>query len=119
MKRRILKILPIYAGTSYYFLHHPEVLHSNEKRRLKLPPLSPDMSHYVIAHRGGSMENPENTLQAFQHAVALGAHMLETDVRMSKDGVIVVAHDDGCHRLCGVDKLISECTVDELPPFKQ
>jgi glycerophosphoryl diester phosphodiesterase len=51
--------------------------------------------------------------------VALGAHMLETDVRMSKDGVIVVAHDDGCQRLCGVDKLISQCTVDELPPFKQ
>jgi glycerophosphoryl diester phosphodiesterase len=47
------------------------------------------------------MENPENTLQAFRHAVKIGAHMIETDVRMSKDGVIIVAHDDGFTRLCG------------------
>ena len=45
--------------------------------------------------------------------------MIETDVRISRDGVIIVAHDEGCTRLCGVDKLIKDCDVSELPPFKK
>jgi glycerophosphoryl diester phosphodiesterase len=123
MKRKLLKILPLYCGSSYYLLHHPEVLHPNEKqqKRLKMPELPGDMSHYVIAHRGGSMENPENTLQAFQHAVKIGAHMIETDVRMSRDGVIIVAHDDGFIRLCGshhCHKLIKDTDAKDLPLFK-
>ncbi len=62
-KRLLLKVLPLYAGTSYYFLHNPDQLHAEEKyKRLKMPKLEEGMSHYVIAHRGGSMENPENTL---------------------------------------------------------
>jgi len=83
-----------------------------------MPALSEDMSHYVIAHRGGSMENPENTRQAFEHAVKIGAHMIETDVRITKDGVIIVAHDDGFTRLCGVDTLVKDTHSSELPPFK-
>jgi hypothetical protein len=73
MKRKLMKILPLYAGTSYYFLKNPQYLHDTEHKRLKMPPLPKEMSHYVIAHRGGSMEKPENTLQAFKHAVENGA----------------------------------------------
>jgi glycerophosphoryl diester phosphodiesterase len=46
-----------------------QYLHDTRKKRLRLPPLKDGETHYVIAHRGGSMENPENTLQAFKHAV--------------------------------------------------
>lgn len=62
MKRRLYQGFALYAGTSYYLLHHPEVLHDTQQKRLRVPNLHDDHSHYVIAHRGGSMENPENTL---------------------------------------------------------
>jgi len=47
-----------------------------------------------IAHRGGSAENPENSLRAFQHATQLGFSDLETDIRGTTDGVAVVHHDE-------------------------
>jgi glycerophosphoryl diester phosphodiesterase len=47
----------------------------------------------VIAHRGGSALRPENTLSAFENAAALGADVLEMDVRATADGKIVVIHD--------------------------
>jgi glycerophosphoryl diester phosphodiesterase len=47
-----------------------------------------------IAHRGGSLENPENSLRAFQHAIRLGFTDLETDIRGTRDGVAVVHHDE-------------------------
>ena len=47
----------------------------------------------VIAHRGASGLEPENTVAAFRRAVALGADGVELDVRRSADGVLVVHHD--------------------------
>jgi glycerophosphoryl diester phosphodiesterase len=47
----------------------------------------------LIAHRGGALEAPENTLFAFRHAVACGAAMVELDLRATSDGEIVVLHD--------------------------
>jgi glycerophosphoryl diester phosphodiesterase len=52
-----------------------------------------------IAHRGGSLEAPENTIHAFRHAVALGADMLEMDLRATADGEIVVLHDPDVDRV--------------------
>ncbi|MDX2111388.1 MAG: glycerophosphodiester phosphodiesterase [Verrucomicrobiota bacterium] len=48
---------------------------------------------WVVAHRGGGAENPENTLQAFIHAASLGVDMLECDVYRIADGRFVVMHD--------------------------
>jgi len=47
----------------------------------------------VFGHRGASGERPENTLAAFEHALAEGADVLETDVHLSHDGEIMVFHD--------------------------
>ena len=47
----------------------------------------------VIAHRGASAVAPENTLAAFREAVRVGADLIELDVRLSRDGVVVVFHD--------------------------
>ncbi len=52
----------------------------------------------VIAHRGCSGAAPENTLAAFRRAIAAGADMLELDVLPSRDGELVVIHDDTLER---------------------
>lgn len=52
----------------------------------------------VIAHRGFSAIAPENTLAAFQKAIAIGADYLELDVRLTKDDSLVVIHDESVDR---------------------
>jgi glycerophosphoryl diester phosphodiesterase len=46
----------------------------------------------TIAHRGYKAKHPENTLGAFMGAVKAGAHAIETDIHLSKDGVVVLSH---------------------------
>ncbi len=47
----------------------------------------------VIAHRGHSLEVPENTIEAYQRAIDLGADMIEADVNLTRDGELVMIHD--------------------------
>ena len=47
----------------------------------------------VIAHRGHSARYPENTLEAYRAAIASGADLVETDARLSADGVVIASHD--------------------------
>jgi len=75
-----------------------------------------DFRHQYVAHRGlfdNDQEYPENTLAAFQRAVDAG-YGIELDVRLTKDGQLVVAHDDGLQRICGEDVEIADLTYDEL-----
>ena len=52
----------------------------------------------IIAHRGNASGAPENTLEAFRHAVDIGAHGVELDVQLARDGVPVVIHDETLER---------------------
>lgn len=52
----------------------------------------------TIAHRGGSGTRPENTLEAFRYAYGIGVRTFELDVHLSRDGVLVVHHDDTVDR---------------------
>lgn len=67
-----------------------------------------------IGHRGASGHRTENTLDAFRHAAALGAEMWELDTQMTRDGVVVVSHDDHLDRVFGVDLRISVMTAADL-----
>ena len=73
----------------------------------------------VIAHRGGARESTENTIEAFKRAMRIGAAGIETDIRLTRDGVVVVYHDDQYGRVEGLarDKnapLVSDLTYAEL-----
>ena len=72
----------------------------------------------VIGHRGASMHAPENTLKSFREAVVQGADIIECDVRPTKDGVLVVYHDESLSRLVGVDKKISELSYSQLLEYR-
>ncbi|WP_129138518.1 glycerophosphodiester phosphodiesterase family protein [Modicisalibacter coralii] len=62
----------------------------------------------VTAHRGSAAQAPENTLAAFDRAIADGADYIEFDVRLSADDRVVVSHDDSLRRLIGSSQRISE-----------
>ncbi len=69
-----------------------------------------------IAHRGlhsGDGAVPENSLKAFDKAGEKG-YGVELDVTLSKDGQVVVFHDDDLKRVCGVDGFIGDRTLEEL-----
>jgi glycerophosphoryl diester phosphodiesterase len=68
----------------------------------------------VIAHRGFPSGHAENTIGAFRAAVEVGADILETDVHLSKDGQVIVAHDFDLSRVAGLPGLVSEYTASEL-----
>jgi glycerophosphoryl diester phosphodiesterase len=68
----------------------------------------------IYAHRGASIEFPENTLAAFRRAVELGAPGVELDVHLSKDGVPVVIHDETVDRTTNGKGNVADLTVAEL-----
>lgn len=72
----------------------------------------------VFAHRGASAYALENTFKAFEKALELGADGIELDIQFSKDGLPVVYHDPQLSRLVGTNKLVSDCTMEELLRFK-
>ncbi|WP_078546313.1 glycerophosphodiester phosphodiesterase [Litchfieldia alkalitelluris] len=68
----------------------------------------------VIAHRGGAGVAPENTLYAFRVSERLGVDAIELDVRMSKDGELVVIHDETVDRTTNGVGFVSNLTLKEL-----
>jgi glycerophosphoryl diester phosphodiesterase len=68
----------------------------------------------IVAHRGASHDAPENTLAAFRRAWDLGVECVELDIHLTKDGEVVVIHDDNTKRTAGVDRAIADQTLAEL-----
>ena len=77
-------------------------------------PPSPVTRPRIVAHRGASADAPENTLAAFRAAWALGVEAVELDVRVSRDGAVVVIHDATTARVAGVDRPVAAQTLAEL-----
>ncbi|TKJ91447.1 hypothetical protein PaeCFBP13512_08880 [Paenibacillus sp. CFBP13512] len=66
------------------------------------------------AHRGASGYCPENTMAAFEKSWKLGATGIETDVQMTKDGQLVLIHDESLKRTTGYEGQIKDLTYDEI-----
>jgi glycerophosphoryl diester phosphodiesterase len=69
---------------------------------------------WVIAHRGARDEAPENTLTAFERALAYPVDGIEMDVQMSADGILVLHHDPTLHRISGRRNRIADLGFRQL-----
>ena len=69
---------------------------------------------FVIAHRGGAELFFENTLTAFRNAEKLGVDAIECDVHLTRDGKLVIMHDPDLKRVAGIEKNISDLTLEEI-----
>lgn len=76
-------------------------------READAPPL-------VVAHRAGAALGRENTMDALSAALAIGVAAIETDARLSADGVVVAFHDADLSRLTGDPRAVADLTLAEL-----
>lgn len=68
----------------------------------------------LIAHQGGNLESPDETIAAFDHAIAVGVESLELDVYLSKDGHLIVMHDAQVNRTTNGEGVIAELTLEYI-----
>jgi len=91
-----------------------------EKMELPQPlfTFAKDRKPQCIAHRGYKAAYPENTMGAFRGAVGVGAHAIETDLHISKDGVVVLSHDATLKRCFGKEDKIIDCEWSYLKTLR-
>jgi len=114
-KKGILRFIFIY-GFSFFGLFWfilfcmPIPVHKKHPMFEKKRPL-------VMAHRGGAALAPENTLTAFHNAVELGVDMIELDIHATKDGHLVVIHDDTMDRTTNGSGRVNDLTLAEIQTY--
>ncbi|KAH8147535.1 uncharacterized protein LAJ45_08362 [Morchella importuna] len=72
----------------------------------------------AIAHRGFQAQFPENTILAFEGAVKAGAHAIETDLHLSRDGVVMISHDATLKRVFGEEGKVIDCDYSYLKTLR-
>jgi glycerophosphoryl diester phosphodiesterase len=72
----------------------------------------------VLAHRGGFVNTPENSISAIQNSIDIGVDFVEMDVQLTKDNKLVVMHDTSIDRTTNGTGSVSNYTLDELKQFK-
>ena len=99
----VFLIFPVMHIIQVILLHCPIFKKRNARERISV------QSHkYILAHRGGSLDEAENTFEAFQKCKDLQIDGIEFDLRQSSDGIIVISHDDSLLRIASVHSKISE-----------
>ncbi|XP_042361018.1 lysophospholipase D GDPD3a [Plectropomus leopardus] len=106
----ILPALGGYTLTSLYLLKNPLILHKRKRTGFYC-------TH--ISHRGGCGERIESTMEAFTNAMEQGTQMLEMDCHLTRDGHVVVSHDENLLRQTGRDVTISSLNLQDLPLYKE
>lgn len=72
------------------------------------------MKPIIYAHRGAKGYRPENTMAAFKLAMEMGADGIETDIHLSKDGYLVLIHDEKVDRTTTKKGYIKDMTLDQI-----
>ena len=72
----------------------------------------------IIAHRGSHINVPENTLVAYENAIKEGADYVEIDLRTTKDGHLVIMHDESIIRMTGIKGQIKDLNFSEIREMK-
>ena len=72
----------------------------------------------VLAHRGGSIESLENTIESFHYSKSIGCEFIETDVQVSSDGIPYIFHDETLTRLLHRDDVFSSLHSNEIDNLK-
>ncbi len=99
---------------SYCIVTRPLAFVASFMTSSRLAPLLSLTQAVVIAHRGGGKLRPENTLEAFAHAAGHGVDAIECDVRLSRDGEVVVVHDETLDRTTNASGPVAALTASEL-----
>ena len=95
------------------------ILHQSKyNNEMSLHPYLKTPGVAISAHRGGSMEAPENTLESFKYSLELGCAYIETDVQLSSDGIPYIFHDDDLSRLLGKDVAFNSLHSSEIQNLK-
>lgn len=107
MQWLLLLVIPVIGG--YLFCIAPRRSH---------PPLLKQLQLFRYAHRGyhDKPQIPENSMAAFRRAIRFG-YGVELDVHLSRDGRLVVMHDESLQRTCGVNRNIADLTAEELKRY--
>ncbi|XP_014650042.1 PREDICTED: glycerophosphodiester phosphodiesterase domain-containing protein 3 isoform X2 [Ceratotherium simum simum] len=105
-----LPALGSYVMLSIFFLRRPRLLHT---------PWVPAFYPRLGAHRGGSGERLENTMEAMENSMAQRADLLELDCQLTRDGVVVVSHDENLSRQSGMNRDVGSLDFEELPLYKE
>lgn len=111
--RRHTTILTISIAIAAAFILHISYLYSIAVGKSKLQ-LTLFSEPTITAHRGLSAKAPENTLYAFSDAIEAGSDCIELDIQQTRDGVLVVMHDQNLERTTGIDRNIWEVDYDDI-----
>lgn len=110
----VIVIASVLSAAALMFIIYAVALMPNVNRKSEML----HFQNYRYAHRGLHGENaPENSLSAFKRAADEG-YGIELDVRLSRDGELVVFHDDSLERMTGVCGNVNEYSKDELVNMK-
>lgn len=94
--------------------------HISQNFLVQQPTPLPKTKHklVIIAHRGSHLKFPENTLAAYAEAIKEGADYVEIDLRTTKDGHLVIMHDESATRMTGKKGLIKDLNYSEIRDLK-
>ncbi len=73
---------------------------------------------FIVAHRGASAYKPENTLESIKKAVELKAEYVEVDLRRTKDGELILLHDETVDRVTGGKGKVENLTLEEVKKLR-
>ncbi|MGN6352215.1 MAG: glycerophosphodiester phosphodiesterase family protein [Parafilimonas sp.] len=110
--RKLLIILFTFLFTCIVSAYN--IINQNSYIRQSTPLPKTKHALVVIAHRGSHLNVPENTLAAYENAIKEGVDYIETDLRTTKDGHLVIMHDAAVSRMTGMQGQVKDLNYNDI-----